>query len=94
MDLIVIVTTPFGVIFHVHAKSSDSIAAFKNRIHQMDSSYKSDQFKLIYSGKILEDSKILVEYNIQNETTITLVGFTSALLLAFPRVEFDVKLIS
>ena len=69
------VKTLTGEIIRVDVEGSNSIFEVKKMIEAKDQSYKPDQFKLSYSGKSLEDSKSVADYNIQRESVINIVRF-------------------
>ena len=51
---------------------SDSISSVKKKIHGL-CKCPSDQLRLVFAGKKLEDDRTLNHYNVQNESTLHLV---------------------
>ena len=61
-----------GVTRSLHMSSSDSIKIVKKRIQDKEG-ISSDQQRLVFAGKQLEDGKTLAEYNIKDKTTLNLI---------------------
>ena len=70
-----------GNNIRINVKGSTSIYEVKQSIHTKNPSYNPDDFKLTFSGKLMDgDSKCLADYNVQRESVIYIVSFYSFLL--------------
>ena len=69
------VRTTDGKNIRLMVLTSDPIEKLKQKI-QAKERIPSDQQRIFFSGKELEDDRTLSEYNIQNGTTVHLVGPT------------------
>ena len=68
------IKTLTGKTITIEAKPSDTVSGIKSKISTHEDGVPTHKQRLIFAGRQLEDNNTLLGYNIQETSTIHLVG--------------------
>ena len=68
-----------GQTLRLEVQPDDSVVALKQLVQHAER-YEMDAIGLELCGKVLEDDRKISDYNLRNESTLTLVSIASCLL--------------
>ena len=68
------IKTLTGKTIAIEAKPSDTVSGIKSKISTHEDGVPTHKQRLIFAGRQLEDNNTLLSYNIQEASTIHLIG--------------------
>ena len=70
----IFIKTLTGSVIPIEANGALKIEQVKHLIHQIDETYRPDEFNLSFSGSPMDESRTLTDYNVRHESTIYIVS--------------------